>query len=212
VAQELARRYGWRYEVLRFRPLDVDEIRANPPKRCYHCKRGLFARLYEVARTHGLDHVADGANADDVADFRPGDRAAAEAGVARPLRDCDLSKAEVRALSRALGLATADRPASACLASRVPYGTPLTEELLARIDAAEQAVRELGVKQVRVRAEGRTARLEVAPGRIGPLATRLRGEVVRAVQAAGFAHVALDLAGYRTGSLNEGLSETDRTG
>lgn len=189
--------------------VETDELRdpdfaSNPPDRCYHCKRELFGLLSELAEARGLAHVVDGNNADDVADHRPGRRAADELGVVSPLQDAGLTKEDIRAISRMLGLPTADKPSMACLASRFPYGTPIDEAGLDRVGAAEKALRALGFGQLRVRVHGDVARLEVTPAELDR-AFAQRAAVSAALKAAGFAYAALDLDGYRSGSLNETL-------
>jgi pyridinium-3,5-biscarboxylic acid mononucleotide sulfurtransferase len=177
---------------------------ANPPDRCYYCKQELFGLLRDLADARGLAHVADGSNADDASDHRPGRRAAAEHGVISPLQDAGLTKADIREISRMLGLPTADKPSMACLASRFPYGTEIDAAGLARVGAAEDAMRALGLGQTRVRAHADVARLEVAPAELAR-AFEERDAVSAALKAAGFTYAALDLDGYRTGSLNETL-------
>lgn len=180
--------------------------RANPPDRCYLCKRALFAALRAAARTRGFEVLADGTNLDDADDWRPGIRALGELDVTSPLRDAGLTKAEIRELSRELGLPTWDKPSCACLASRFPYGEPITDEGLARVDAAENWLADKGFEQVRVRVHGRVARIEVAEDAVAALACGpLRREADQALRELGFAYVALDLRGYRSGSLNEVL-------
>lgn len=179
-------------------------FRENGPDRCYHCKTELFDLLVRVARARGLEHVADGSNVDDLSDHRPGRRAALEQGVVSPLQDAGLTKSDIRQLARTLGLPNWDRPSMACLASRIPFGTPITEERLAAVASAEQGLRELGLHQVRVRAHGDVARVEVAPGEL-ERAWTLRVDMADAVRAAGFPFVSLDLEGYRTGSMNATL-------
>jgi uncharacterized protein len=190
--------------------LDSPAFAANQPDRCYHCKREVFGLLSDVAAARGLDCVVDGSNADDLADHRPGRRAATELGVQSPLQDEGLTKDDIRAISRELGLPTADKPSMACLASRFPYGIAIDRAGLARVGAAEDAVRALGLSQFRVRAHGDVARLEVEPGEL-EAAWALRSGLSSALKAAGFAYAALDLDGYRTGSLNETISEGDRS-
>lgn len=204
-ARALAKRIGIRHVVVRVDELANARLRSNPPERCYHCKSGRCRRLCALARELGLAVVMDGSNADDLADHRPGARALAEWGIARPLQDCGLTKAALRSASRRLGLPTADKPAAACLASRIPYGTPLTAPALARIETAEEALHALGFRSCRVRLHGDVARIELPPAAI-PAAVRLRAPVVAALEKAGFRYVALDLRGYRTGSLNETLA------
>lgn len=179
-------------------------FRNNGPARCYHCKSALYATLRSVADARGLAVIADGTNVDDEGDYRPGLRAAAERGVRSPLREAGLTKPDVRAVARAAGLPNAEKPAFACLSSRIPYGEVITVEKLARVEAAETALRELGFGQLRVRHHGDVARIEVPPGDFA-LAVELAPRVVGAVRAAGYLHVALDLAGYQPGSLNAAL-------
>lgn len=183
---------------------------SNPSDRCYYCKQELFGLLRDLADARGLAHVADGNNADDVADHRPGHRAAVELGVVSPLQDAGLTKDDIRAVSRMLGLPTAEKPSMACLASRFPYGTVIDAKGLERVGAAEESLRELGFAQTRVRAHGDVARLEVAPGELAH-AFEQRAAVSAALKSAGFVYAALDLDGYRTGSLNETLPEEART-
>ncbi len=179
-------------------------FRENPPDRCYYCKSELFALLMRVADVRGLSHVADGANADDLLDHRPGHRAAVEFGVLSPLQEAGLTKADIRALARSLGLPNWDKPSNACLASRFPYGEPITDERLAMVESAEAAVHDLGLRQFRVRAHGRVGRLEVGAEEM-ERAWAMREPISAAIRDAGFAYVAQDLDGYRSGSLNETL-------
>jgi uncharacterized protein len=183
---------------------------SNPSDRCYYCKQELFGLLRDLADARGLAHVADGNNADDVADHRPGHRAAVELGVVSPLQDAGLTKDDIRAVSRMLGLPTAEKPSMACLASRFPYGTAIDAVGLERVGAAEESLRELGFAQARVRAHGDVARLEVDPDELA-YAFEQRAAVSAALKSAGFVYAALDLDGYRTGSLNETLPEETRT-
>lgn len=195
-----------RHFVIRTTELQNREFTANPPDRCYHCKMGLFQVLKEIATTNGFLNIVEGSNVDDLRDYRPGARAAEEMGVYRPLQNTGLTKAEIRTISKKLGLPTWDKPSLACLASRIPYGSPITPQALASIDAAETFIRSLGIAQVRVRHYGQMARIEVEPGDIEKLVretNRLR--VVSQLKGLGYSYVALDLAGYRTGSLNEGV-------
>jgi uncharacterized protein len=205
-AEDIARQLGIRQERVESNELDIAGFAENPPDRCFHCKNELFSVLGDVARRHGLSTVADGTNADDLHDHRPGRRAAALHGVRSPLLEAGLGKQEIRDLSKLMGLPTADKPALACLASRFPYGTRITEEKLAAVEQVERALRDLGFRQVRVRHHGDVARIEVAPDAIARLCgDELREAVLRAARAAGFLYVAADLEGYRTGSLNEVL-------
>ncbi len=206
-AQTLARRLGVRHMVLPHNDLAREDIVANPPDRCYHCKFDRFALLWQVARAEGLAHLVHGENADDAHDYRPGSRAAEELGVRAPLRDAGLSKAGIRALSRRRELPTWDRPADACLATRFPYGTRLTREGLARVEAGEAALRAIwGVRQLRLRDQFPLARLEVTAGDIARLAAPdLRAAAVEALRALGYRTITLDLEGYRMGRLNDEL-------
>jgi len=205
-AKEIARGIGASLRVLRVEPLEEDVFAANPPDRCYHCKRKIFARFQEIARSRGIPWVLDGSNADDAGDFRPGMKALAELGIRSPLKEAGLVKAEVRRLSRFLGLPTAAKPALACLASRFPYGTKIDKGSLERVGKAEDFLRKLGFGQVRVRHHGPVARLEVEPREFARLMKpRIREKISRGLKACGYAYVALDLDGYRTGSLNETL-------
>lgn len=179
---------------------------ANPFDRCYYCKMDLFRSLREIAAAHGISSIVDGSNSDDLEDYRPGIRAAAEIGVRHPLQEVGLTKAEIRVISREMGLLTWNKPSQACLASRIPYGTPITGEALTLIDSAETFIRSLGIEQVRVRHYGKTARIEVEPRNIELLACETnRQRTVSHFKELGYVHVTLDLAGYRSGSMNEDL-------
>lgn len=206
-ARALAGRLGVAPLVIKTRELENPAFAANPPERCYHCKRELFGALAGIARDEGFAAVLDGANADDRSDFRPGARAGRELGVASPLQETGLTKADIRALSKALGLPTWNKPSLACLASRFPYHTPIDAENLRRVGAAEDVLRRLGFGQLRVRHHGAIARIEVEPSGFPRL---MKPEVLRratrALHKLGYAYVTLDLDGYRTGSLNETLS------
>lgn len=207
-ARTLARELGARHIVLPYDDLDNPLIVANPPDRCYHCKFNRFEALLDIARAEGFERLVHGENADDAGDYRPGSRAAEELGVRAPLREAGLSKARVRALSRERGLPTWDRPANACLASRFPYGTPITLEGLARVEAAEEILRKAwGLDQLRVRDHHPVARIEVPETEITRLARREnRAIAVQALRGLGYRYVTLDLAGYRMGSLNDDLA------
>lgn len=204
-AREVAARFGIPWLEVPTDELSDPRYAANPVDRCYFCKTELWARLSEVARGRGLRVVLDGSNADDVGDHRPGAAAAAEHGVRSPLLEADLTKSEIRAWSRELGLPTWDQPAAPCLASRLPYGLAVTPERLRQVEQAEAGLRALGFRDFRVRHHGAVARVEVAAEELGRVAP-LRAEVTDAVRGAGFARVLLDLQGYRRGALNEGLA------
>ena len=200
-----------RHEFIETHEMENPAYRANQPDRCYFCKDELFSMLDELARSRGLAAVAYGVNADDTLDFRPGHRAATEHKVLTPLLDAGLAKSEIRALSKRAGLPTWDRPASACLASRVPYGTEVTAERLALVERGEGALRELGFRQFRVRIHGNLARVEISPDELArALSPEMAATIADRLKAAGFAYVTLDLQGYRQGSLNEALRRPAR--
>jgi uncharacterized protein len=206
-ARALAAQLGARHLIIHLDDLDNMQIVANPPERCYHCKFSRFEMLLSLLETEGLALLVHGENADDAMDYRPGSRAAQELGVRAPLREAGLTKAEVRRLSRARGLANWDRPANACLASRFPYGTRLTAEGLARVEQAEEALKQAWrLQQVRVRDHFPVARVEAPPEEIARLASpELRALAVTKLSTLGYRFVALDLTGYRMGSLNDEL-------
>ena len=209
-ARALASRHGFPHLVIESGELDIPGFRSNPPDRCYHCKRELFARLREIADGNGLRWVFDGSNRDDASDYRPGKRAAAELGVRSPLAEADLGKDEIRAISKSESLPTWNKPAYACLASRFPYGVRIDTERLRRIEKAEAAVRSLGFRLFRVRYHGELARVEIAPQELPrALAAEMFAEISAGVKEAGFAYAALDLDGYRQGSMNETLDIED---
>ena len=202
-ARELAGRIGIRHEEIAYSELAVPGYAENPPDRCYLCKGELFGRLGAIAAARGVAAVLDGTNADDAGDYRPGRRAGAEHAVRSPLLELGWRKAAIRAALRALDLPVWDKPSSPCLSSRVPYGEPITREKLEQIGRAEAALRGLGFRELRVRHHGSTARIELPkPDLARVLANGLADEIVRRVRAAGFAFVALDLEGLRSGSLN----------
>jgi len=205
-AKALARGIGIAHELIDTREMDDPDYVANSPARCFHCKDELYGRLAQIAGERGFDYVIDGCNLDDTGDFRPGRRAAAGHGVRSPLVEAGLTKDDIRALSRERGLPTWDKPAMACLSSRIPYGTPVTVEALGRIGEAEAYLRTLGVRQLRVRHHGDVARIETDESGLELLIAR-RAEVVARLKALGYLYVTLDLAGYRSGSLNAALGQ-----
>ena len=210
VAEALETAAGLGLPVLRIATGELADpaFAANTPERCYFCKKELFGRLAAIGREQGLPWVADGSNVDDLDDYRPGGRAAAELGVRSPLREAGFTKAEIRELSRRLGLPTWDKPSFACLSSRIPYGTPIAPAILARLDAAEAFLKALGFRQVRVRHHGDIARIEVTPEAIVRLAEpEIRRQVAEKFKALGYLYTTLDLDGYRTGSMNAVLSK-----
>jgi uncharacterized protein len=205
LAEEVARQFGFAHRVVDTHEVEDPRYARNDAQRCYHCKTELFTRLLAMARAEGFAHLAYGLITDDLGDFRPGHRAAREHGVLAPLAEAGLDKQAVRELSRALGLPTADLPASPCLSSRVPYGTAVTPDVLGRVERAEEAVRGLGFREFRVRHLGGRARIEIAPGEMGRLDEPLRAALVRAVRGAGYEDAFVDPEGYRRGRLNDAL-------
>jgi len=203
-AEELARRIGIPHLLIETREMDDPGYVANSPQRCYHCKDELYGKLRHIAAERGIAWVADGCNADDLNDFRPGQEAAREQGIRSPLVEAGLGKEEIRALSRQGGLPTWDKPAMACLASRIPYGTAVTVAALERIARAEEFLRSLGLRQLRVRHHDSVARIETDEAGMAVLmADGNRQAVVDRLEELGYRYVALDLAGYRQGSLNK---------
>jgi len=211
-ARELAGAIGIRHVLLED-PVIEGKVAANPKDRCYHCKKIEFAAVVRAAADQGITHVLDGSNADDASDYRPGAAAGRELGIASPLRDAGLRKAEIRELSRRLGLPTWDKPAFACLASRVPYGEPITAEKLRMVDRAEEYLRSLGLRQVRVRIHDRMARIEAAPEERGKLLhVEVLDEVSARLKSFGFLYVCMELEGYTMGSLNRAIAEGGANG
>lgn len=205
-AQGLASQMPARHVVVQTHEVESEDYLANPANRCYFCKVELWDTLAPIAAEHGLSHLADGFNADDATDVRPGAKAAREHGVLSPLLDAGMTKLDIRLLSRELGLPTWDKPAMACLSSRVPYGERISTEKLERIDRAESLLRELGFHQVRVRHHESLARIELAPEEMPRFfADDLLPSVTRRFKELGFKFVTLDLEGYRMGSLNQVL-------
>lgn len=201
-ARRLAVRLGVRHVVRESREQDDPRYVSNPVDRCYYCKNELYRLCEEAAEAEGVAAILDGFNADDRGDHRPGRRAAQERRVRSPLAEAELTKAEVRAWSEAYGLPTWDKPQMACLASRIPYGTPVTPERLGQVERAEAALRALGLRDLRVRHHGEVGRIEVGEGEIDEAFAR-RGEIASAVKAAGFRIAALDLEPFRSGRMNE---------
>jgi pyridinium-3,5-biscarboxylic acid mononucleotide sulfurtransferase len=180
----------------------------NPTERCYYCKKELFSKLKEIAVKEGFQTITDGSNADDLADFRPGNKAKTELGVCSPMQEVGLTKEEIRSLSKELGLPTWDKPSAACLASRIPYGTRITPELVDRIGKGEEFLNSLGFKQLRVRHHGPIVRIEVEQEAIGSIMRAgVMDRITKKFEELGYTYVTLDLKGYRTGSLNEGLNK-----
>jgi uncharacterized protein len=207
IVEGFVSKLGLRHEFIETHEMDNPSYRANAADRCYFCKDELFSVLDNLAKSRNFAAVAYGLNADDTLDFRPGHRAATEHQVLAPLLDAGLNKAEIRLLSRRAGLPTWDRPASACLASRLPYGTEVTREHLGLIERGEAALRALGFRQFRVRLHDKLARVEISPDEMPrALSLEMAAAIADRLKEAGFAYVALDLQGYRQGSLNETLS------
>jgi len=205
-AQQLARSLGVRHLTFETSELALPHFTDNPPDRCYWCKRELFQRLRELAAREGLAWIADGAQADDRSDLRPGARAAEELGVRAPLQEAGLTKADIRELSRRRGLPTWDLPSRACLASRFPYGDRITPDKLRQVAQAEAVLQEAGFRQYRVRHHGSIARIEVLPEDLPRLVEEpLRSRLVAALKNLGFTYVTADLQGFRSGSMNEPL-------
>ena len=206
LADQLTKEFGIRHEIVFTEEFADANYTSNPPNRCYFCKTELYTKLRALAEERRLAVICDGTNADDVSDWRPGRQAARERGVQSPLLDCGMTKADIREMSRRAGLPTWDEPASACLSSRVPYGQLVTLEKLSAVDRAESALRRLGFRQVRVRHHGDIGRVEISEAE---LPRALTPEMAKAISTTlkeiGFPYVALDLEGYRMGSLNETL-------
>lgn len=205
LAVQIAERFGLHHEIIHTNELERAEYRANPANRCYYCKHELYTHLSPIAIARGAV-IVDGSNADDRGDYRPGRQAAREFGVRSPLDEVNLTKPEIRELSRTAGLPTWDEPASACLSSRIPYHHDVTDEKLRMIERAEQAIGALGFRVYRVRHHDEVARIEIAreemPRALEPAVSKA---IVSELKAVGYRYVSLDLLGYRTGSLNEGL-------
>jgi uncharacterized protein len=205
-AGEIARQLGVRHMVVALAEMTAPDFVANPPSRCYTCKKILFAEIARAAASCGVQRVAHGVNRDDLGDFRPGLRAAEEMGVVAPLVEAGLDKADIRALSRRMGLPTWNKPSMACLASRIPYGRPITRESLKMIEAAEEILQMLGFAGTRVRHHGDVARIELAARDVQKAMRRdTRSFISAKLKAIGFTHVSLDLDGYSSGSLNRAL-------
>ena len=205
-ARHLARLIGSSQLEIRGDELNIQEFSRNGADRCYYCKQYRFSRILEIARGKGISYVADGSNYDDLQDFRPGRKAARELGILSPLEETGMTKAEVRFFSKEMGLPTWDHPSFACLASRIPYGQEITREKLKRVEMAEDFLRELGFKQLRVRVHGEIARIEVAAEeREKFFSTDLLDRISNRLKEIGFVYVALELGGYRTGSMNQVL-------
>ncbi|MCP4667566.1 MAG: ATP-dependent sacrificial sulfur transferase LarE [Deltaproteobacteria bacterium] len=210
-ASNFTRKRGILHVLFQSDEMGHPEIVRNGPDRCYHCKKILFQRLFAIAEEKGLKHVAHAANVDDLGDFRPGFKAAQEAGVIAPLIEAQLNKEEIRFLSREMGLPSWDKPAMACLASRIPYGNPITEKKLKMIEDAETFLLKRGIRQVRVRRHGSVARIEVGRSDLEKIIDKAtRGAIVERLREIGFDHVSLDLEGFVSGSMNRILKNKEK--
>jgi len=205
-AIEFAGKIGIKHETIVSEELDIPEFSDNPVNRCYYCKKELFSRLRDVAEERGFKHVADGSNYDDLDDYRPGMQAVEELDVRSPLQEAKLTKADIRELSKKLGLPTWDKPSFACLSSRFPYGNKITREKLSAVGEAEIFLRSLGIRQLRVRHHDQIARIEVAEEDMEVLFQN-REQIVKKLRELGYTYVTMDLQGYRTGSMNEVLPQ-----
>ncbi len=207
-ARRFCAQHGIKHIIIDVDILQMPAFVRNPPDRCYHCKKAVLAEMLSAAAANGFSQLAEGTNADDMGGHRPGMRAVTELGVKSPLKDIGFTKDEIRALSRDMGLPTWDRPSYACLATRIPYGDEITAEKLHRIEQAEELLHSLGFMQSRVRVHGDIARIEAAPEQLDEIMRRdIREKITYGLKKAGFAYVCLDMQGYRTGSMNETLTE-----
>jgi len=207
-AEAFVKRFGIAHEYIHTREFENPDYLRNDPNRCFHCKDELFTRMGEVARERGFEHILYGVNQDDLGDYRPGQAAARQHRVSAPLVDAGLSKSEIRELSQRAGLPTWDRPASACLSSRIPYGTPVTIENVKTVETGEEELKALGFRQFRVRFHGDVVRLEIARDELPrALTMEMAASFTRIFRGLGFRYVTLDLEGYRQGSLNEVLPQ-----
>jgi len=205
-AHEFTAARGIRHIMFESDEKNIPEFRANMPNRCYHCKKALCIKLGEIAKEHGITHIAHAINVDDLGDYRPGIKAASEMGLIAPLVDVELSKEEIRFLSKEMGLPTWNNPSMACLASRIPYGEPITDEKISMVKNAEQLLAEAGLSQYRVRHHGTVARIEVNTDEfLRFFSPAFREKIISDFKIIGFLHIALDLEGYRSGSMNRGL-------
>jgi uncharacterized protein len=205
-ARKLAFEMGWKLVELESGEMELPNFTANTPRRCYFCKDHRYRQLNQYAAENGYSAVLDGSNQDDLEDYRPGQQASRERGIRSPLQEAGLSKREIRSLAKELDLPNWDKPSSACLASRIPYGTPLTEDLLHRIGQAESALADLGFKQFRVRYHGQVARIEVPVGDFIRVLDQ-KDQIIRTLEKIGFDYITLDLEGFRSGSMNKGIEE-----
>lgn len=209
-AKKLAEELGARHKIIVSEELDIEGFADNPPNRCYYCKNELFSKLQAVGREEGIEYILDGSNYDDLNDHRPGMMAAKELGVRSPLKEAGLTKDEIRFFSKEMNLNTWNKPSFACLSSRFPYGTKITKEKLEQVDRGETALREMGFHQFRLRHHGEIARIELTRDQF-PLMMEKVDLVVEELKKCGFTYVTMDLQGYRTGSMNETLTEEEKS-
>jgi uncharacterized protein len=210
-AKEFARTLGVTHRILRTQELASEEFARNSPERCYFCKKELYGKLKKIAETEGISCILDGSNTDDLDDYRPGRKAAEEFSVRSPLVETGLSKSDVRELARFLNLPSWDKPSLACLSSRIPYGTRITPDIIETVKTAEDHLRVLGLRQVRVRHHGDIARIEIDREAFGQLLSNEAAEkITAALKGLGYTYVCLDLEGYRTGSMNAALDRQQR--
>lgn len=201
-AVRIAQFIGVTHEFVQSHELEDPDYRSNPPERCYFCKKEICHQLFDYAERNGFAHVVDGTNVDDAGDFRPGQKAAQEYGMRSPLKQAGFTKEEIKQLSRQLGLPNWDRPSNACLASRIPYGTPITEAVLRQIGEAEEILRKIGCAQMRVRHHNETARIEV-PEELFDVLIKKKKNIIEEFKKLGYVYITLDLEGFRSGSMNE---------
>lgn len=210
-AKQYAEKIGVKHIIILSEELDIDGFSKNPINRCYYCKHELFSKIKEIANEYSLDHVIDGSNFDDIGDFRPGMKAARELEVRSPLKDAEFTKDDIRVMSKKMEIPTWNKPAFACLSSRFPYGNEITKDKLKMVELAEQFMMDIGFRQVRVRHHGKIARIEVTQeDRKKFFNEELMDQIGQKLKEIGFAYVTLDLLGYRTGSMNEVLSQEDK--
>ncbi len=206
-AIRLAQKFSIRYKVIETKELESSDFANNPPERCYFCKKELFSKLKDIAEAEGISYILDGSNYEDKADFRPGMRAGEELGIRSPLKEAHLGKSEIRQLSKRSSLSTWNKPSLACLSSRFPYYTKIETKNLKKVAQAEEFLRKLGFVQVRVRHHGQIARIEIEPSEFPKITEKkIREAVVKSFKKFGYIYIALDLAGFRSGSMNEPLN------
>ena len=209
-AVQTAKKFGIKFLTIQTNEVEQKEFKNNPPNRCYYCKKELFSRLKKIAKAKSFNYVIDGTNLDDQKDYRPGQVAKEQLKVRSPLKEAKLTKKDIRAISKKMGLPTWDKPALACLASRFPYGQKIKKNKLQMVEEAEEYLRKLGAKQIRVRCYNTTARIEVLPEEINKLTREpIRKNIIKKLKTIGFNYVSVDLEGYRTGSMNEVIGKTN---